>query len=171
MNTIWHKKNSLALIYRQSSVKIPPINVQYLYDKNVHTKNGKCIILELVLNGKKPVWTDDSKICKFPFLGKHYSWLCISIERDSNLQPLGRGFVNFSYLDMMNALLIINVDTEKFRFCRNDRKTDVDSTDRSTTSNVDRRLAVCQNTFFQNEESGGKIGKYIRYLKTRLVRF
>ena len=57
---------------------------------------------------------------------------------------------------MMNALLIINVDTEKFRFCRNDRKTDVDSTDRPTTSNVDRRLAVCQNTFFQNEESVGK---------------
>ena len=46
------------------------INVQYLYDKNVHTKNGKRIIcgLESVLNGKNQCERMKAKFASSLFL-------------------------------------------------------------------------------------------------------
>ena len=53
---------------------------------------------------------------------------------------------------MMNALFIVNVDSEEFRFRRNDRKSDVDSANCSTATNVAGSFSVSQNSVLQNEE-------------------
>ena len=53
-----------------------------------------------------------------------------------------------SYLDVMDALLIVDVDPAKLRLRRNDRESNVDLSDDSTTPDVSVRLAVRQHTVF-----------------------
>lgn len=48
----------------------------------------------------------------------------------------------------MDALLIVDVDPAKLRLRRNDRESDVDLSDDSTTPDVSVRLAVRQHTVF-----------------------
>ena len=55
-------------------------------------------------------------------------------------------------LYVVNALFVVNVDSEEFRFGGNDRQSDIDSPDRSAATNVSMTFSVSQNSVFQNEK-------------------
>ena len=54
---------------------------------------------------------------------------------------------------MVNAFFIVDIDSEEFRFCWNDGKTDIDATDCPTASNVPGTLAVRQHSVLKNKKS------------------
>ena len=58
-----------------------------------------------------------------------------------------------SYLDVMDALFVVDVDAEELRLGRDDREADVDLPDDAPASDVGERFAVSQNAVFENEKS------------------
>ena len=53
----------------------------------------------------------------------------------------------------MDALLVVDVDPEKFGLGRDDREADVDPANDPTASDVRRRLAVRQDPVFEDEKA------------------